>query len=176
MFAAHYRFDSSCGDVWNDYVQWSGFHHIAELVSTDGMLCSPVITELANEDWEFNIHADFRTFLFHDLDYLKRRIDYDPHRHNLLQISERPAAPTLPPAGFELCGYDILDSDDSVSVLTNCGGFPAIFAPNEVNRCGLLDDLARADAIARSIREAEPDDHHCCDCRVWSLCRYVGPA
>lgn len=175
MFAAHKRFDSSCGESWTNYIQWSGFHHISELVSTDVMLCPSAINDLIDADWAYNIHSDFRTYFFHDFEYLKRRIQYDPGRHNVLALVERPDSRTEAARDFEFCGYDILDSHDSISVLTNCGGFPAIFTAPEVNRYGLLDDLVRAQVIAAAIRDAEPDDHHCCDCRVWSLCRYVGP-
>jgi hypothetical protein len=81
MFAAHNRFDSSCGESWTRYIEWSGFRHISELVSTDTMLCPSVIDELIEADWAYNIHADFKTYMFHDFTYLKRRIQYDPKRH-----------------------------------------------------------------------------------------------
>ena len=176
MFAAHYRFEPSCGESWSDYIKWSGFHHISELVSTDEMLCPSVLKELIDEDWQYNIHADGKTYCFRDCEYLKHRIEFDPSRHNLLSLIERPDSPTVAPIGFEFCGYDILDSYDSVSVLTNCGGFPSIFQVSEVNRYGLLDDLLRALEIAEKVRHAEPEDPHCGDCRVWSVCRVTEPA
>jgi hypothetical protein len=174
MFGAHKRFDPSCGESWTSYIEWSGFQHINELVSTDEILCPSVLDELIDEDWHHNIHADFKIFFFRDFEYLKRRIDFDPARHNILSIIERPDSAIKADAGFEYCGYDILDSYDSVSVLTNCGGFPGIFKASDVNQYGLLDDLSRALVIAAQLREAEPDDPHCGDCRVWSLCRFVG--
>jgi hypothetical protein len=175
MFAAHMRFGPSCGEPWTSYIEWSGFHHISELVSTDEMLCPSVLAELIDEDWKHNVHADYKIYFFREFEYLKRRIALDPTRHNLLSIIERPDSPTRADVGFEFCGYDILDSYDSVSVLTNCGGFPDIFKASEVNQYGLLDDHSRAVDVAAQLREAEPDDPHCGDCRVWSLCRYVGP-
>jgi hypothetical protein len=74
MFAAHNRFDSACGKSWTDYIQWSGLRRIAELVSTDEMLCPSSIDELVDADWEYNIHADCRTYMFRDVEYLNRRI------------------------------------------------------------------------------------------------------
>lgn len=59
VFAAHERFDPSRGESWSNYIRWSGFHHISELVSTDVMLCPSVLEELTAEDWRYNIHADF---------------------------------------------------------------------------------------------------------------------
>jgi hypothetical protein len=93
-----------------------------------------------------------------------------------LELIERPSAPTVAQSGFEFCGYDILDSYDSVSVLTNCGGFPDIYEPGEVNRYGLIDGFERCSQIAAAIRDANPYQQHCFDCRIWSLCRYVDPA
>jgi hypothetical protein len=176
MFAAHKRFGPACGHSWTNYIQWSGLRHLSELISTDEMLCPSIVEELTDEDWRHNIHADFKTYFFHDFEYLKRRIGYDPSKHNLLSLIERPNCSTIAESSFEFCGYDILDSYDSVSVLTNCGGFPSIFRASEVNRYGLLDDLSRALGIAAQLRAAEAEDPHCGDCRVWSLCRYVGSA
>jgi hypothetical protein len=174
-FAAHFRFGPTSGEAWGKYIQWSGLRHISELVSTDTMLCPPVIDELVDADWQHNIHADNKIYRFHDCAYLKKRINYDSARHNILAIIERPVSPTVAEGGFQFCGYDILDSYDSISVLTNCGGFPDIFAASEINRFGLLDDLVRANKIAATLRDKHQADPHCCDCRVWSLCRYIGP-
>lgn len=176
MFVAHQRFGPWNGESWTSYIQWSGFHHIRELISTDEMLCAAVLKELLDTDWQYNIHADCQTYFFNNLDYLKRRINFDPARHNILSLIDRPISPTIADLHFEFCGYDILDSFDSVSVLTNCGAFPGIFKALEVNQYGLLDDLSRSLEIAAQLRKAEPDDPHCGDCRVWSLCRYIGPA
>ena len=174
MFAAHERFDPSSGESWKNYIEWSGFKHIQELVSTDSILCPSVIGDLIDEDWDHNIHEDFKTYFFHGFEYLKQRIGYDPKQHNLLSIITGPSSPTIPKESFEFCGYDILDSDDSISVLTNCGEFPEIFTRSELNKYGLLNELPHADRMASVIREKYPDEHHCCDCRVWSLSRYTG--
>jgi hypothetical protein len=176
MLAAHQRFGPWCGERWADYIQWSGFQHLRELVSTDHMLCPAVLDELIDADWDYNIHADFKTYFFHDVEYLKRRITFDPARHNILSLIERPSSPTVADHNFEFCGYDILDSFDSVSVLTNCGAFPDVFDASEVNQYGLLDDFSRSLEIAAQLRKAEPDDPHCGNCRVWSLCRYIDHA
>lgn len=173
LFAACQKFDPRCGDTWSRYIEWSGFRHIDELVSADSMLCPSLIDSYVDADWEFNIHADNRVYFFHDHEYLKRRINYDPSRHNILSLIERP---TLTPAaidGFTFCGYDILDSDDSISVLTNCGAFPSIYTADDINRFGLVTDLLRVAKIAETIRETNANDHHCCDCRVWGIARYT---
>jgi hypothetical protein len=174
IFSAHYRFGPSQGDKWTGYIEWSGLSHLKELVSTDTMLCPVVLDELIDVDWQYNVHEDFKTWFFHDFEYLKKRIAYDRDRHNLLLITQRPAAEPDEIKDFEFCGYDILDSYDSISVLTNCGGFPEIFNASDINHFGLISDLARANEITDAIRKSEPDDPHCHDCRMWAYARYSG--
>jgi hypothetical protein len=174
MFAAHKRLDPPSGERWTSYIEWSGLKHLKEVVSTDNLLCPSVITDLIDSDWKYNIHADCCTHFFRDWQYLRKRIDYDPQLHNILGLVESPTSLVDAPDEFEFCGFDILDSWNDISVLTNCGGFPDVFKNNEVNQFGLLNELARANEIAGVIREQNPEDPHCCDCRVWFLCRYVG--
>jgi hypothetical protein len=172
IFTACQKFAPCCGESWLRYIEWSKFHHLRELVSTDSILCPSLIDTLMDEDWEYNIHEDNRTHLFRDYHYLKRRIDYDAAKHNLLAIAECATKAFEPIQGFSFCGYDILDSDDSISVLTNCGGFPSIFATDDLNPLGLISELDRVSKIAATIRDTHADDHHCADCRVWGIARY----
>lgn len=173
VFAACRKFDSNCGDEWSRFVHWSGFHHIEEIVSVDTILCPSLIDTLIDDDWEFNIHSDYRTSFFHDHEYLKRRVKYDSSRHNILALTEFPTHLPAPPNGFIHCGYDILDSFNSNSVLTNCGKHPTAYTTTDLNRVGLVDDLDRVTCIAEAIRDKNPDDDHCSDCRVWGIARYV---
>ncbi len=173
IFAACQKFDARSGDSWLRYIDRSGFIHIDEIVSVDTMLCPSLIDELVDDDWKYNIHADFRAFFFYNYNYLKRRVKYDSSRHNILALTEQPTANVSPLDGFTFCGYDILDGYDSISVLTNCGEHPSIFSAADINRFGLINDLDRVTDIAEKIRGTNPDDDHCCDCRVWGLARYV---
>lgn len=174
FYTARQRFSPQTDPAaWAGYQAFSGFHHVEELVSADIMLCDDLLDELLDEDWQYNVQMDQRITWFTDLDYLLRRVDFDPTRHNILALSEQPSSPIIPPDGFLTYGYDILDGDDAVSVLTNCGQFPGIFVPTVVNRYGLLSELGVAAQIAEKIRNAFPDDEHCRGCRVWQLARYV---
>jgi hypothetical protein len=173
MFTACRKFGPQFRESWSRYIEWSGFRHINELVSTDSILCPSLIDSLIDADWEFNIHEDNRVFFFRDYEYLKRRINYDSSRQNLLAISERPAFAPEPIEGFAFCGYDILDSDGSISVLTNCGAFPSIYTADDLNQFGLITDLDRVTQIAELIRDTNASDHHCCDCRVLGIARYA---
>lgn len=173
VFVACQKFDPSCGDSWSSYIEWSGFRHIREIVSTDIMLCPSLIDTLIDEDWNFNIHADNRLHFFHDYEYLKRRIGYESSRHNILALTDQPTYTPEPIDGFVFCGYDILDSDDSYSILVNCGTFPSIYTADDLNQLGLVDDLDHVTKIAATIRATHPEDHHCCNCRVLGIARYT---
>ena len=174
FYTAHRRFDRSLGDEFTRFVDWTGFQQIDELVSADTVMCPNLVTELLEEDWRYNVHADNHVFWFRDYNYLAKRIDYDPRRHNILSIAEATSKPPVIPDGFHFCGYDILDSYDSISVLTDCGGFPGVFAPAVVNRYALLDDRKLADDIASKLRLTRPKCDHCRDCSVWSISRLAG--
>ena len=172
-YTARKRFSPSTASDWQSYLDFSGFRHIAELVSADHVLCPNLVDEIIDDDWDHNVQADYRIDWFVDLEYLMQRVSFDPRFHNLLALREQPADVATVPVGFEQCGFDILDSYDSISVLTNCGQFPSVFKPSEVNRYGLLDDLARAHAVADNLRMQNPHEPHCKDCRVWQIARYV---
>jgi hypothetical protein len=88
-------------------------------------------------------------------------------------LTERPTHVPEPIDGFVFCGYDILDSGDSYSVLVNCGAFPSIYTADDLNQLGLVDDLDRVTQIAETIRDAHPDDAHCWDCHVVGIARYA---
>ena len=125
-FAARERFGPTTDpEAWKGYLSFSGFLHIRELVSADSILCGDAIKQLVDQDWDHNIHADNRITLFTDYEYLVQRKGIDLTRHNILAILERPKInDENAPVNFEPCGFDILDSYDSVSVLTNCGKYP----------------------------------------------------
>jgi hypothetical protein len=58
---------------WPTFVARSRLTHLHEVVSLDLFLCPNAFQELVAEDWEHNIHEDFKTHLFHDPDYVSRR-------------------------------------------------------------------------------------------------------
>ena len=172
-YTARQRFAPTTSTGWQSYLNFSGFHHISELVSADSILCPNLVTEIIDEDWNHNVKEDYSIDCFFDLDYLKKRIKFEPTLHNLLAIWKRPTAIAIPPVEFEHCGFDILDTYGAISVLTNCGQFPELFEPSSVNRYGLLSDLAQADEISKNLRNTYPEDPHCQDCHVWQIARYV---
>ena len=172
LYSAQERFTKN-DDAWHGYIEWSGRTSATEIITLDYMLCSFVIDELIDEDWQHNIHADNMVYFFSEYKYLLKRISFDPAKHNILELTQSPDSNVVPTESFHFCGYDIMDSDDSISVLLNCGSFPDIFSPGDTSVFGLLDKLDEANRIAHDIRTANPDEHHCQDCRVWGIARYA---
>ncbi|WP_292132320.1 hypothetical protein [Mesorhizobium sp.] len=67
-------------------------------------------------------------------------------------------------------GYDLMDQAVGVSALTNCGGFPDVFANAELSRVGLIDDFDRAVETRDSLRRMHPEERHA-DCDLWAIFR-----
>ncbi len=173
LYTVRERCTPAHSEGWANYVEWSGFTHISELVTLDTMLCSDRIDNLLPTDWQYNVQADFRLTWFTDLDYLRQRCPLRPGRDQLIAAIEQPATVLAPPVDFSPCGFDIVDAAGEISVLTNCGRFPGIFAPGDVNAMGLIDEFEMATAIAHQVRQAFPDEPHCQGCRVWQVARRI---
>jgi hypothetical protein len=94
LFVAKRPFDQSVGEAWNRYVTWSGLSQLAEVVSLDNMLCPTVPEELTSADWNYNVHADYLTFFFRSLDYLRSRVAGDD-RLNILAVLQNPTPTDL---------------------------------------------------------------------------------
>ncbi|HEX5574489.1 MAG TPA: hypothetical protein VFX42_01345 [Gemmatimonadales bacterium] len=177
LFVAKRPFDSSVGQNWSRYVAWSGLSQLTEVVSLDSMLCPTLPEELTAADWDYNVHADYLTFFFHSLDYLRSRVA-ENGRLNLLAVLQNPtpadmAAMTVP--GFSFAGFDLVDVHGDISALTNCGGFDGVFLNCELSGLGLLTDLSRAQQVQAALREQYPDESHA-ECDVWAIWRQRLPA
>lgn len=173
IYTVRERFTSAHGDRWTRYLEWSGVSHVVELVTLDTILCCDRIGDLISEDWAYNVQADFRLTWFTNLDYLRQRSSLQRGRDQLIAAIRQPAVRQQPPSGFIHCGFDILDYEGAISVLTNCGRFSNIFKPSEVNRWGLIEEIEKAQAIAQQIRSNFPDEPHCHQCQVWQVARTI---
>jgi hypothetical protein len=176
LFVAKRLFDQSVGEAWNRYVTWSGLSQLAEVVSLDNILCPTVPEELTSADWNYNVHADYLTFFFRSLDYLRSRVAGDD-RLNILAVLQNPtpsdlAETSLP--GFAFAGFDLVDVHGDISALTNCGGFDRVFLNAELSDLGLLTDLSRAREVQTSLRLEYPGESHA-ECHVWAIWRQRFP-
>jgi hypothetical protein len=171
-FIATERFTSRDGAAWEKFVAWSGLTHLDEVVSLDPMLCPTVLPDIKDTYWPHIVNEDFMLSFFVDLEFLLQQVPNLKGR-NLLCVYRNPEAPPAPHEGsidFELLGYDLVDVEGSASALTNCGGFPDVFANEELSSQGLLTSHARAVQVQAELRARHPEDHHA-DCHVWARSR-----
>jgi hypothetical protein len=171
LFIATEPFTPQDGDRWRTYIQWSGLTQLTEVVSLDQMLCPPILTEIKPEYWPHVVNEDFMLHYFLDLDFLKHEI-VSTARRNLMCVLRNPAEePTRPPVeDFRFLGYDLVDVQNSVSALTNCGGFPEVFSNSELSSVGLLADFRRAVQVQAELRSRYPEESHA-NCNLWAIFR-----
>ncbi|HYI95696.1 MAG TPA: hypothetical protein VEX68_19295 [Bryobacteraceae bacterium] len=117
------------------------------------------------------MNEDFMLHFFTDFDFLMKRVAPIEHKNVLCVFRD----PTAPPDGrrladFRFLGYDLVDSECSISALTNCGGFPDVFANSELSTLGLLTDFRRAVEVQRQLRTMHPEERHA-DCHLWAILR-----
>jgi len=172
-FIATERFDSSYGEKWTKYVEWSGLSQLEEVVSLDTMLCPTILPETKDEYWDHIVNADFLLKYFTDLDFLREQLSR-ARGFNLLQVFHNPPKPPDQRnlGAFQLLGYDLVELETSTSAISNCGGFPLAFDNRELNSQGLVASFDRAVEIQASLKEHYPTEHHA-DCDVWAICRAI---
>ena len=166
------RFDARLGEKWEKFISWSGLAQVQEVVSLDRMLCPTVIEEILDEDWAYIVNENFMLDYFLDLDYLLRRVG-SWNTKNLLCVFRNPsAAPALlsSPLQFEFLGYDLVDVTGAASPITNCGGFPDVFANSELNRYGLLSSIQRAREVQQQLFAKYKGESHT-ETHLWGIAR-----
>ena len=162
-------FDARRDTEWSNFVAWSGLGQVSEVVSLDSILCPPVVASLIDADWPHIVNENFMLNYFVDLGYLLTRAGPLAGK-NLLCVFRNPLAVPSVPDGFEMLGYDLVDVLGTVSVITNCGGFPDVFRNDELNRHGLLDSLARAREIQRVLPIKYKGKDHV-ETHIWAISR-----
>jgi hypothetical protein len=172
-FIATEPFTRNEGQRWDKYVEWSGLKQLDELVSFDELLCPPLLRELKDEYWPHIVNEDFMLHFFTDFDFLMKRVSHI-ERKNVLCVYRNPTAPPDTPSfeNFRFLGYDLVDTEGSISALTNCGGFPDVFANSELSNLGLLTNFHRAVEIQRNLRIKHPEERHA-NCHLWGISRLV---
>jgi hypothetical protein len=171
VYTAVGRFDPETCPTWTEFVAWSRLSQLREVVSLDVTLCPNLFPELTADDWNHNVHEDFKTHLFRDPEHVAARVAGKPA--NVVALIEEPAGDALasfqdPRFGF--CGFDLIEEQTGISALTNCGGFDRAFLPSDLSECGLLVDHARAIAVRQLLRVEYPEEPHAC-CRIWAIWR-----
>jgi len=171
IYSAVQRFNPACGDKWQKYINWSGLTQLREVISLDGILCPNFFNELTTEDWRHNVQEDFKTTLFHDLDYVIGKVAGDD-RVNVLAVIQEPTPAeliTFADPRFAFRGFDLIEQHGgNISGLVNCGGFPKAFSPADLSDCGLLAEHVKALNVQKLLRAEYPGEQHAA-CDVWAI-------
>jgi hypothetical protein len=170
IYSAVKQFDPACGEPWQKFIEWSCLMQLREVASLDLILCPTVFQELIAEDWQHNVKEDFKITLFHDLDYVVRKVGGDG-RVNVLALMQNPTNDKFRAFAdhrFVFRGFDLVELQTGISALVNCGGFPKAFASTDLSDCGLLIDHANALSVQKLLRAEYPDEPHA-DCDVWAI-------
>lgn len=168
-FVAVERFNPS-DPSWAKFVEWSGLTQLDELISLDSMLCAPVLKKMEDGYWSKTIHQDCFGPFFTDLSYLERATAAIADKQILCVLRNPCSSAEIPSQidRFALSGFDLLEAQTMISALSNCGGFPDVFANSELSRCGLIERHERALAIQRDLLLKHPEESHA-DCDIWAI-------
>ena len=169
LYTARQVFDQSTekyGKSWYEYIEWAQLTHLTEVVSLDGSLNRPIPEldyDLADADFWDHIHNDgkFLTGFFTSPDYVLRKTGTQS-RFNLLTVVINPEqdCESVLLDGYEFVGYDLLEKDYGISVITNCFGLVGACLTTEVNALGLIDDYQLAFVIQKRLFENNPTVDH----------------
>jgi hypothetical protein len=171
LYIAKEKFGPLRGTEWTKYIDWSGLTQLTEVVTLDGMLGPAALPETKDSYWPHIVNEDYMLDFFVDLDFLLSELA-DASEFNILSVIRNPSVDvhSLDWDGFTFLGYDLLDQDVSTSALTNCGGFPDVFANSELSAVGLIPDFDRAVEIQDMLRRMHPTERHA-DCDLWAISR-----
>jgi hypothetical protein len=158
-------FSPNDGDNWISYCKWRGIWFEC-FDSIDEIMRPNVFDEIDDEDWT-RIFTDGNAVFnfFTDFDYALRKFRKGG-RGNLVGVCFDGHDESHP--GFR--GYDLLDSFNRVSLLTDFGCDSAFaIIDKRLSPRALVLDLECANAIRAELLKALGDDSHVKDCKVVSI-------
>ena len=175
-FKATERFDPSAGEQWASYIAWSGLTQLDELVSLDELLCPDAIDGIPDGYWEHRPATERSLFgcIVTSLPFLLSHL-VDRGNSNVLALfldCDEPGLTRAEGFRFEFLGYDLVERGGSISALSNCGGYPDVFANAELSSKGLLVSAKRAREVQALLRQRHPKEAHA-DCDLWAIYRAV---
>jgi hypothetical protein len=168
-FIATETFGPGDSEGWTKYLEFAKLPQLEEVVSLDGILCPTLVRHIEDSYWPHIVQENFMGVYFLDFDFLMAQVSAFEKKNVLCVFRNPPDHPVAPPH-FQFLGYDLVDVQDTISALTNCGGFPDVFANAELSRHGLLPNRERAVEVQSLLRSRYPKEHHA-NCHVWGIFR-----
>lgn len=138
------------------------------------MLNRSALAEIGDEYRGHVINEDRMPSFFTDLDFMLGQLP-DIQNLDILGVIKAPTqnVSRLAWDGFAFLGYELLDQDNTISALTNCGGFPEAFAAQDLTDSGLIASFDHAVEVQQVLKMSYPDEHHA-DCNIWAIFRWQG--
>lgn len=160
------KFGPADGARWHGYLKWRRLSHLTRFDSVDGILRPSLFVPKSEDDWRYCVNADFKTDLITDLGYARSILSCFENAE-IVGVDCDVESDYVPAANF--LGYDIIDGDCYVSVLTNWGTDEENLMTSAVSENGLILDLKKAIEIRDKLRSLFSEDGHAADCTVWGI-------
>ncbi|UFH56370.1 hypothetical protein [Spirosoma sp. KNUC1025] len=164
LYTALGVFDKTTSSNWDNYMKWIKLPHVTEVVSLDGMLNEPLVEPDYSQadDWNYIYCTErWETGFFTSEAYvLRKRKNVDTFNLLSLVISPDQDCKSVVVDNYEFMGYELLDNEFGVSVLTNCDGFNEPILPTDINKYGLVDEYLTAYEIKKRLLANNPTHPH----------------
>lgn len=157
-YGAFLTLDKRRGEFFDGYLTFAGLEDREEIISLDASLC-PAAFDIDDEGWDYFVGEEYVYDLFFNLEYVKKRIK-ERKDVNLVAVVMEPTHHMCAQGQIENCffaGYDLMDTDLGMSILTNTGCIPLI-KPSLKNKYGLINDFDIISRLKKDIKEKYKDD------------------
>lgn len=159
------KFGPQDGEKWVNYLHWRGLR-LENFDSVDSILRPDLFSPQSEEDWLYCVNENYRINLITDLEYAKTLMGlYD--NANLIGVEVGIQAGYVPQD--LLLGFDIIDGQGSISLLTNWGNDSKDLINSHIQTNGLICDLSQALQTQNELRKKFPEDPHAQNCEVWAI-------
>ena len=159
------KFGPESGDAWASYLSWRGLE-LSRFDSVDGILRGDLFTPESEVDWNNCLAEKDLPVLIKNLEYAKS-IKAKHAGSELVGVEINIEKDYLEKRN--LLGYEVIDSDWVVSMLTNWGTDEEGLFSQYIESNGLIASAQTALKVKDSLRRFFPEDAHACECSVWAV-------
>ncbi len=169
LFTIIGSFSPQDGDPWTAYCAWRGLD-FEKFESIDGILRPSLLGEPQGEDWNHIVQEDFMLRFITDYDYARSK-HQEIGTGDLVGVKFS----NHDPADDRFLGFDLIDGDCFVSLLTNWGN-----DIGNINRAlspsALIPSLPVIENIQAELLRSFGNDPHVEGCRIVSIYRLLPEA
>jgi hypothetical protein len=159
------KFGPNDGEKWKGYINWRGLT-LESFDSVDSILRPDLFVPKSDSDWENCVNEDFKINLITNLPYA---VSIIPNYQNAVLVGVETDLDERYIIKESFLGFDIIDEQCSISLLTNWGTDDENIMNPHIERNGLVKDLKNAIDIKNILRNSFHDDAHAEFCEVWAI-------